>query len=155
MIYLIETTYYNKTTNEVIDLLKIGYTKDRDRRYKQYRGCNPLFQVLYEIPGADESKEKALHDYFDCYRYKNYGREWFEYSDEIVEYFKAMDQKYKTRIKEDRENFEMILDKALDRSRNKYYDKENLINSKENIINSWEVMEYGLFNYFLRVIDEQ
>ena len=47
----------------------------------------------------------------------------------------------------------MILDKALDRSRNKYYDKENLINSKENIINSWEVMEYGLFNYFLRVID--
>ena len=155
MIYLIETTYYNKTTNEVIDLLKIGYTKDRDRRYKQYRGCNPLFQVLYEIPGADESKEKALHDYFDCYRYKNYGREWFEYSDEIVEYFKTMDQKYKTRIKEYRENFEMILDKALDRSRNKYYDKENLINSKESIINSWEVMEYGLFNYFLRVIDEQ
>jgi nicotinate-nucleotide adenylyltransferase len=26
---------------------------------------------------------------------------------------------------------------------------------KESIINSWEVMEYGLFNYFLRVIDEQ
>ena len=99
MIYLIETTYYNKTTNEVIDLLKIGYTKDRDRRYKQYRGCNPLFQVLYEIPGADESKEKALHDYFDCYRYKNYGREWFEYSDEIVEYFKAMVRNIKPELK--------------------------------------------------------
>lgn len=138
-----------------ITLLKIGYTNNKKERDKSYNSLNPKCQILYEIPGADESKEKALHDYFDCYRYKNYGREWFEYSDEIVEYFKAMDQKYKTRIKEYRENFEMILDKALDRSRNKYYDKENLINSKESIINSWEVMEYGLFNYFLRVIDEQ
>lgn len=32
MIYLIETTYYNKDTKEVLDLLKIGYTKDINSR---------------------------------------------------------------------------------------------------------------------------
>ena len=32
MIYLIETTYYNKETNEVIDLLKIGYTGDSNKK---------------------------------------------------------------------------------------------------------------------------
>ena len=33
MIYLIETTYYNKETNEVIDLLKIYYQGRRDVRF--------------------------------------------------------------------------------------------------------------------------
>ena len=28
MIYLIETTYYNKNTKEILDLLKIGYTEE-------------------------------------------------------------------------------------------------------------------------------
>ena len=34
MIYLIETTYYNKTTQEVVDLLKIGYTGDDNKDSK-------------------------------------------------------------------------------------------------------------------------
>lgn len=34
MIYLIETTYYNKTTQEIVDLLKIGYTGDSNKQFK-------------------------------------------------------------------------------------------------------------------------
>ena len=143
-----------------ITLLKIGYTNNKKERDKSYNSLNPKCQILCEIPGADRDKEKALHDYFDCYRYKGKGksREWFEYNEEIVDYFSALKKKYETRVKEDRENFETILNKALDMrvvSDNRDSLKEKLISSKEDIINSWEVMEYGLFNYFLRVIDEQ
>lgn len=37
MIYLIETTYYNKETKKVLDLLKIGYTEDsrKDIRWRE------------------------------------------------------------------------------------------------------------------------
>lgn len=36
MIYLIETTYYDKETKEVLDLLKIGYTERFKERQKIY-----------------------------------------------------------------------------------------------------------------------
>ena len=153
MIYVIKVEYKD------IDLLKIGYTKDenKDTRYSQYKMHNPLYQVIYEIPGAGRDKEKALHDYFSCYRYKGKGREWFEYNEEIVDYFSALKKKYKIRVKEDRENFETILNKALDMravSDNRDSIKEKLISSKEDIINLWEVMEYGLLGYFLGLIDK-
>lgn len=43
MIYLIETTYYNKETKKVLDLLKIGYTEDsrKDIRFMAYKMHNP------------------------------------------------------------------------------------------------------------------
>ena len=83
MIYVIKIEYKN------IDLLKIGYTRDdiKDARYSQYKMHNPLFQVLYEISGGTEEQEKALHLKFSKYLYT--GREWFEYSDEIVDYFRS------------------------------------------------------------------
>ena len=89
MIYLIQITYYNETENIPIKLLKIGYTKDenKDIRYSQYKMHNPLYQVIYEIPGATEEQEKALHLKFSRYLY--IGREWFRYSNEIVDYFKT------------------------------------------------------------------
>ena len=89
MIYLIQITYYNEIENIPIKLLKIGYTKDenKDIRYSQYKMHNPLYQVIYEIPGATEEQEKALHLKFSKYLY--IGREWFRYSDEIVDYFKT------------------------------------------------------------------
>ena len=155
MIYVIKVEYKD------IDLLKIGYTKDenKDSRFTQYKMHNPLYQVIYEIPGADRDKEKALQDLFSCYRYKGKGksREWFEYNEEIVDYFSALKKKYETRVKEDRENFETILNKALDMravSDNRDSLKEKLISSKEDIINLWEVMEYGLLGYFLGLIDK-
>lgn len=89
MIYLIQTTYYDETENISIKLLKLGYTKDenKDTRYSQYRMHNPLFRILYEIPGGLEEHEKALHYRFSKYLYT--GREWFSYSDEIIDYFRT------------------------------------------------------------------
>ena len=91
MIYLIETTYYNKTTQEIVDLLKIGYTGDSNKqtRYIQYRLHNPLFRVVYEIPEATELEEKKLQYYFREYQYGDYGNEWFRYDDKILDYFKG------------------------------------------------------------------
>ena len=53
MIYLIETTYYDKETKEVLDLLKIGYTEDskKDKRFMAYRMHNPGYKLLYEVLG--------------------------------------------------------------------------------------------------------
>ena len=52
MIYLIETTYYDKETKEVLDLLKIGYTEDskKDKRFMLteciIRGINYYMKFL-------------------------------------------------------------------------------------------------------------
>lgn len=94
MIYLIETTYYNKETKEVLDLLKIGYTEDnkKDFRYSHYRLHNPGFQLLYEIPGYNEDIERRIQYKFRNLKYNEYGHEWFYYSEEIINFFKEIDK---------------------------------------------------------------
>lgn len=93
MIYLIETTYYNKETKEVLDLFKIGYTEDskRDRRFQIYRLHNPGFKLLYEIPDLSEDIEKRVQYKFRDLKYEDYGNEWFYYSDDIINFFKDID----------------------------------------------------------------
>lgn len=85
MIYLIQVRYEKQV------LLKIGYTEDtkKQTRYTSYRLHNPLFEVIFEIPEATEEHEKLLQKYFNEYQYQDYGNEWFRYSEEIVDYFKA------------------------------------------------------------------
>lgn len=94
MIYLIETTYYNKNTKEVLDLLKIGYTEDniKENRFTAYRLHNPGFRLLYEIPGYNEDIEKRIQYKFKDLIYSEYGREWFYYSDDIINFFKDIDK---------------------------------------------------------------
>ena len=94
MIYLIETTYYNKETKEILDLLKIGYTEDnkKDFRYSHYRLHNPGFQLLYEIPGYNEDIERRIQYKFRNLKYNEYGHEWFYYSEEIIDFFKSIDK---------------------------------------------------------------
>ena len=84
MIYLLKVEY------KIITLLKIGYTADtsKDNRYTAYKLHNPLFELLYEIPGCSEVLEKKLQKYFSEYRYKDYGKEWFVWNEEIIDYFK-------------------------------------------------------------------
>lgn len=84
MIYLIQVRYEKQV------LLKIGYTEDsrKQSRYNSYRLHNPLFEILYEIPDATEEYEKLLQKYFREFQYQGYGNEWFEYSEEIVDYFR-------------------------------------------------------------------
>ena len=93
MIYLIETTYYNKETKEVLDLFKIGYTEDskRDRRFQIYRLHNPGFKLLYEIPDLSEDIEKRVRYKFRDLKYEDYGNEWFYYSDDIINFFRDID----------------------------------------------------------------
>jgi hypothetical protein len=93
MIYLIETTYYNKKTKEVLDLLKIGYTEDsnKDKRFTLYKLHNPGYKLLYEILGYDEDIEKRIQYKFRNLLYSEYGREWFYYSDDIINFFRDID----------------------------------------------------------------
>ena len=92
MIYLIKSASYNENEN-YIDLLKIGYTEDssKDKRFSQYKMHNPTCKILYEIPDLPEDIEKRIQYKFRDLLYSEYGREWFYYSDEIVNFFKDID----------------------------------------------------------------
>jgi hypothetical protein len=94
MIYLIETTYYNKNTKEILDLLKIGYTEDsnKDKRFTLYKLHNPGYKLLYEISGYDEDIEKRVQYKFRDLKYNEYGNEWFYYSDDIINFFRDIDK---------------------------------------------------------------
>ena len=93
MIHLIETTYYDKETKEVLDLLKIGYTEDskKDKRFMAYRMHNPGYKLLYEVLGYSEDIEKRIQYKFKDLLYSEYGREWFYYSDDIINFFRDID----------------------------------------------------------------
>lgn len=93
MIYVILSAgFSNDSGNEFIKLLKIGYTKDKDRRIYQYISHNPTIKVLYEIPDCTEEIEDLLHSYFSKHRYPNFGKEWFLWDEEIINFFNT----YKT-----------------------------------------------------------
>ena len=91
--YKRQTTYYNKETKEVLDLLKIGYTEDsnKDKRFTLYKLHNPGYKLLYEILGYDEDIEKRIQYKFRNLLYSEYGREWFYYSDDIINFFRDID----------------------------------------------------------------
>jgi len=91
MIYLIETTYYNKDNSKIVDLLKIGYTSDDSlsKRLSLYKLHNPLCKLLFTIPNGTEEDEKKLHIKFKKFLYPDYGREWFIYNEEIINFFSS------------------------------------------------------------------
>ena len=90
MIYLINVTYYNKDTKEILDLLKIGYTDNWDKRKSQYLLHNPGIQELYLLEDGSEEQESKLHYKFKDLKYLDYGNEWFYYNEEIVNYIKTV-----------------------------------------------------------------
>lgn len=90
MLYLINETFYNKELNEVLDILKIGYTSDLNKpgtRYTTYLNHCPEAKLLYEIPGGTLDHESALLNKFHHLLYK--GQEWFYYDQEIIDYFET------------------------------------------------------------------
>lgn len=90
MLYLINETFYNKNTKEIIDILKIGYTSDNNKpgsRFTSYLNHCPEAKLLYEIPGGTLDHESALLNKFHHLLYK--GQEWFKYSQEIIDYFET------------------------------------------------------------------
>ena len=89
MIYLIKSASWNKEKNSFEFILKIGYTKDSSaqNRFSSYVNHNPTSEILFKISEATRRQEGALHEYFKEFRI--YGREWYEYREEIIEFFKS------------------------------------------------------------------
>ena len=92
MIYVILSSAFKSEDNEdeFIKLIKIGYTEDshKDCRYYSYKIHNPSSRVLFEIPGCSLEIETLLHSYFSQYRYDKFGKEWYYWNDEIIQFFK-------------------------------------------------------------------
>jgi len=89
MVYLIKSASWNSEANKFEFILKIGYTKDQSakNRFIGYGNHNPTIEILFKIPNATERHEGALHEYFREFRI--YNREWYEYREEIIEFFKT------------------------------------------------------------------
>lgn len=94
MIYLIKSIGYKEEEEKISTffLLKIGYTEDSnsEHRFQQYKLHNPTCQILHTIPGGTEEQEKKLHYKFRDLLYGDYGREWFKYSEDMVNYIKSV-----------------------------------------------------------------
>lgn len=93
MIYVISSPAF-KDNESFERLLKIGYTEDskKDRRYYQYKAHNPTIKVLYEISNGTLELENLIHSYFSKYKYGDFGKEWFIWDEEIIQFFET----YKT-----------------------------------------------------------
>ena len=93
MIYLIKSAGYDENEN-LIRLLKIGYTEDsrKDIRFMAYKLHNPTCKILYEVPNLSEDIEKRVQYKFRDLLYSEYGREWFYYNDDIINFFRDIDK---------------------------------------------------------------
>lgn len=94
MIYLIlsaEVEIIDKGRGEFkySPLLKIGYTKDIDTRFDSYLLHNPGCKLLGTREG-DTELESYFHSYYSQYKYPGRDREWFVYSQEIVDNFQTL-----------------------------------------------------------------
>lgn len=88
MIYLIETTYYDKKTKKIIDLLSIGFTEELSEKEDNYILYNPKYELLYTREG-DKDLETYLHKYFRDYRYPKTAK-WYYYDEYIINNFKKI-----------------------------------------------------------------
>ena len=52
---------------------------------------NPGYKLLYEVLGYSEDIEKRIQYKFKDLLYSEYGREWFYYSEDIINFFKDID----------------------------------------------------------------
>lgn len=88
MIYVLKSAGYNSDGN-FINLIKIGFSDNWEKREGAYRLHNPTIKILFKIDGGNELDEANLHNYFNNYKFPDYGNEWFIYEDEIIEFFQS------------------------------------------------------------------
>ena len=73
--------------NESGKMVKIGYSKNPEKRLKMLERTLPMsLELVYFMPGS-ELREKRLHEKFSKYRIKG---EWFIFSDEIKQYIEKV-----------------------------------------------------------------
>ena len=92
MIYVLASSAFkDNSLSEHMNLIKIGYTDDSSKklRYSQYKLHNPSVIVLYEIPDCGTYIEDQLHQFFSKFRYEMYGREWYYWDEEIIQFFET------------------------------------------------------------------
>lgn len=87
MLYLIKSAGYDEKDN-FINLLKIGYAEDVSLRMVAYKLHNPTCKLLKTIEGSLLDEVKVQY-HFRKYRYVGYGKEWFVYNKEIVDFFNS------------------------------------------------------------------
>ena len=86
MIYVIQSAGYD-SKGQFIDLIKIGYTQNWKNRKEVYDAHNPTIKILYLSEAGDRADEASLHLYFRKFRFFDYGKEWYVYSNEIIDFF--------------------------------------------------------------------
>ena len=84
MLYVLKSMGYGER-GELIELIKIGFTDNWDRRFDQYCGHNPTIVPLFLIEGGDMNDEYNVCQYFQ--KYRSHRKEWFHYSEEIIKFF--------------------------------------------------------------------
>ncbi len=55
MIYLARSVSVDFETEEIFDILKIGFTQDEEKLYSYFKTYNPCGKILYKIEG-DQKK---------------------------------------------------------------------------------------------------
>lgn len=99
MIYLIKTSTLiindenNEKADEVIPVLKIGYTEDSrgDGRFKDYTSNGLSIRIIKRIPGGSWNLEHTLQRHFQEYKLPGKSIEWFYYNEEIIDFFNSCD----------------------------------------------------------------
>ena len=93
MLYLI------KLKGETNTLLKIGYTKDIDKRLKAYKTHNPLIELV-DIKEGNTFDESCLHNKLKEYLFDN-SKEWFIENEEVYNIWKNYNNKILTKEQEE------------------------------------------------------
>ena len=140
MLYLI------KLKGETNTLLKIGYTKDIDKRLKAYKTHNPLVELV-DIKEGNTIDESFLHNKLKQYLFDN-SEEWFIENDEVYNTWNNYNSKKLTNEQE-----ETILKIKIFK---KLIELANLTNSKDSeylTIYLGDVRgsrKDAMFNYFFK-----
>jgi hypothetical protein len=129
IIYLILSAELDEDGEIVQKILKIGYTEEKEKRFKAYELHNPGCRILYTIEGTRED-ETSLHEYFKDLQWRG---EWFKYDERIVNYFK--DRKL---------NIDQIPTPTINNNRIYWKDLEE--------VNLWLSCKYGVNETYLKVL---
>ena len=141
MIYLILSPAFidkDDISKGYVPLLKIGYTKEESKksRFDAYITENPTMKVLYLIENGDLDDELNLHNHFKHLK-TEYGREWFKYDQEILDFFET----HKT--KESLEELDVVISKSNSIKINKLKSDVGIMSKVNQIIGQIFVLYYS------------
>ena len=141
MIYLILSPAFidkDDISKGYIPLLKIGYTGEESRksRFDTYITENPTMKILYLIENGDLDDELNLHNHFKHLK-TEYGREWFKYDQEILNFFET----HKT--KESLEELDVVITRSKRVKINELKSNITIISKVNQIISQIFILYYS------------